>query len=477
MSGIEKKKQPLNRSITIGCVIFIIVLCVLLSVANLKIYRNYVYDDYRGYITDILNYTRDHIDGDDLQRCIETGVESPTYKKTLLFMDDLMEHFSDIHYLYAILPLNTDETGNMMSVLSAERYYDRYVDTEGNLYLGWISDDEFDSETAAQMFEIMKGEGIVFFEEKTEWGTDYTGALPIRDTSGMSVAVLAVDIDISFLRAMIREYAIVNIAIISVAGALFIGLFLLWSRKNITQPIKKLEESAVGFADHSCRQRDIDALSFEAPPMTANNEIKSLSDAVVKMTENMRDYVSDIISAEDRAQKMQELANLDTLTGLGNKTAYDNEMKRLQSRLERGDTRIGLAIVDLNFLKRINDTYGHDKGNETIQKLSAIISSIFGQSPVFRIGGDEFVILLQGSDYDNCAERITQFEEENRRMAADNSLQPWEKVSAAIGAAFYDASVDDGLDSLFRRADHEMYDKKKDMKAARSESQSSAGRD
>lgn len=45
-----------------------------------------------------------------------------------------------------------------MSVLSAERYHDRYVDTEGNLYLGWISDDEYDSETAAKLFEIMDGD-------------------------------------------------------------------------------------------------------------------------------------------------------------------------------------------------------------------------------------------------------------------------------------------------------------------------------
>ena len=199
------KRRLLNRSITIGCVAFIIILCVLLSIANLSIYRQYVYDDYRGYIRDILDYTVCHIDGDDLKHCIETLEESPKYKETLLFMDDLMEHFQDIHYLYAILPLNTEDTKNVMSVLSAERYYDRYIDTEGNLYLGWLSDEEFNAETAAQFIEIMEGEGIVFFEEKTEWGTDYTGAMPIKDSTGKSIAVLAADIDISFLSRMIRE--------------------------------------------------------------------------------------------------------------------------------------------------------------------------------------------------------------------------------------------------------------------------------
>ena len=356
-----------------------------------------------------------------------------------------------------------------MSVLSAERYYDRYVDTEGNLYLGWISDDEFDAETAAQLFAIMNGEGIVFFEEKTEWGTDYTGAMPIRNSAGEGIAVLAVDIDISFLAARIQEYARINVLIISVSGALFIGLFLLWSRKNITLPIKKLEESAVCFVDRSHGQRDIDALSFDAPQMTANNEIKSLSDAVVKMTEDMRDYVSDIISAEDKAERMRELANRDSLTGIRNKTAFDNEMRCLQERLEQGDTKIGLAIVDLNYLKRINDTYGHDKGNITLRKLSGIVCSVFDHSPVFRIGGDEFAIILQGGDYDGCREHIAKLETELAHMDADDALEPWEKVSAAIGAAFYDEALDGDIDSLFRRADSEMYDNKKRMKAERIE--------
>ena len=463
------KKRPLNRSITIGCVAFIITLCVLLSVANLSIYRKYVYDDYRGYISDILHYTLSHIDGDDLEQCIQTGEESPQYKQTLLFMDDLMDQFDDIHFLYAILPLNTEETGNTMSVLSAERYYDRYIDTEGNLYLGWISEDEFDAATAAQMMQIMQGNEIVFFEEKTEWGTDYTGAMPIRNSAGKGIAVLAVDIDISFINHMITEYAAVNIGIISASGAFFIGMFLIWSRRNITQPIKKLEECAAGFANRSSGQRDIEALRFHAPDMPINNEIKSLSDAVVKMAQDMRDYVTDIISAEEKAKMMQELANRDTLTGIGNKTAYDHELKRMQSKLKHGDTRIGIAIADLNFLKKINDTYGHDKGNASICRLSTMICDAFRHSRVFRIGGDEFAIILRGDDYDNCAQRIAELEEKLERMNADETLKPWEKVSAAIGAAFYDKTVDDDLDSLFRRADHVMYDKKKAMKAERRE--------
>ena len=466
---MKNHRKPLNRSITFGCILFIIALCVLLSVTNLSIYNNYVFEDYKIYIANILDYTMAHIDGDDLKACIDTCEESKQYKETLRFMDDLMEHFDDIHYFYAILPLNTEETGNTMSVLSAERYYDRYIDTEGNLYLGWISDDEFDGETAAQFIDIMNGNSIVYFEEQTEWGIDYTGAVPIKDSKGHGIAVLAVDIDISFINGMILKYAAVNICIILLMGAFFIGIFLFWSRRNITLPIKRLEQSAVGFADHSHGQRSVEALTFDPPEMKTDNEIKSLSDAVVKMTKDMRDYVSGIISAEEKAATMQELANRDALTGIRNKTAYDNEIKRLAVKLEDGDKKIGLAVIDLNFLKKINDTYGHDKGNITIKKLTRIICVIFDHSPVFRIGGDEFAVILRGNDYDHYAQLQEAFEAEIAKLAQDDSLAPWEKVSAAIGAAFYDEEIDDGLDSLFKRADHVMYDRKKEMKAARAD--------
>jgi diguanylate cyclase (GGDEF) domain len=460
-------KRPLNRSIMTGCVLFIIALCILLSFANLTLYKKYVYQDYRSYIANILNYTLAQIDGDDLKVCIETREESEQYKKTLLFMDNLMEHFGDIHYFYAVLPLNTKDTGNVMSVLSAERYHDRYVDTEGNLYLGWISDDEFDAATAAQFFDIMKSDEVVYFEEETEWGLDYTGARAVRDSGGNGIAVLAVDIDISFINDMITRYAAVNICVISLAGLVFICLFLLWSRKNITQPILKLEQSAVGFADRSHGQRDVDVLSFEAPEIKTDNEIKALADAVVKMTADIRDYVSDIIRAEKKAENLQEIANRDALTGVRSKTAYDDEVRQLEEKVRGGDTKVGLAIADLNYLKKINDTYGHEKGNYTLQKLCQMICTIFAHSPVFRIGGDEFAIILRDHDYDHFDELKARFENELKEMAADETLEPWERVSAALGAAFYDKELDDSIDSLFRRADYVMYERKKEMKAVR----------
>ena len=453
---MKRHRRPLNRSITIGCIIFLLLLSVLLSVANLTLHRNFVYQDYQVYIQDIINYTMIGIDGDDLKTCIETKTETEKYKETLLFMDKIIDNYHDIHYLYVITPLNTNETGNIMSVLSAERYEDRYVNTEGNLYLGWISEDEYDSASAKRFFDVMNGNETVFFEEHTGWGTDYTGAVAIKDSAGTGIAVLCVDIDISFINQSIINYALVNITVITVLGVIFIVLFLLWSRSNITLPIKMLEEGAVSFVNKSSGQRDINKLEFTPPEIKQDNEIKALSDAVVKMTEDMREYVADIINAEEKAMNMQILANRDALTGIRNKMAYENEISSID------DIKVGLAVIDLNNLKTVNDEYGHEKGDISIKKLASIICEVFSHSPVFRIGGDEFVIVLRKYDYDHYNELQDRFISIILDMSKDESLSPWERVSAAIGAAFFKEG--DDMNSLFERADHEMYACKKKMK-------------
>ena len=123
---MKSHNRPLNRSITIGCVAFIIVLCILLSLANPVLYQNYVFQDYRDYISDLLLYKLDHIDGDDLKACIETGKESEKYKESLLFMDDLMDTFNkELESLSADPSL---EPWEKVSAAIGAAFYDPAVD-------------------------------------------------------------------------------------------------------------------------------------------------------------------------------------------------------------------------------------------------------------------------------------------------------------------------------------------------------------
>lgn len=464
-------KKPLGRSIAIGCVLFTAILCLALSVLNYFSERSALYGRYETYITDILHFVDRHIDDEDLKRCIDSGEESEQYKQTLLLMDGIMNEFS-IHYLYAIKPLNRNETGNVMSVFSAEDDYNRYEDTEGNLYLGWISDDEFDRQTVDQFFSIMEQDEIVFFIEKTGWSTDYTGAMPLRGDDGEAYALLAVDVDITTLAAELRAQALRNASVIVALCVLFTAGFLCWTRANITDPVKRLEKGVVDYAGRSHGQRSVEALEFQAPEIRTDNEVEALSKAITQMTKDMQHYVSDILSAEEKTRRMKlladamsELAVKDSLTGIRNKTAYVYEAQKLEQAIsEDPDTRFGLAMIDLNFLKHINDSYGHEKGDEALKTLTGIICRVFAHSPVFRVGGDEFTVILQGEDLERVELLREQFlAATSRRLEPE----PWKRVSAAIGIAFFIPGQDSSVDDVLKRADQAMYAMKKDMKAHR----------
>ena len=158
-------------------------------------------------------------------------------------------------------------------------------------------------------------------------------------------------------------------------------------------------------------------------------------------------------------------ANIDALTKVRNKRAYDLEVQRVEQEIRDGKTDVGIAMIDMNFLKRTNDIYGHEQGNASLQKLCQTICGVFKHSPVFRIGGDEFVVILENHDYENLDALKIKFEAELRKLNKPD--KPWESVSAAAGYALYDPAVDDGVESVFKRADEQMYERKKEMKAAR----------
>ncbi|MBO4546072.1 MAG: hypothetical protein J5700_00695, partial [Treponema sp.] len=97
-------KRPLGRSISIGCLAFVALLCLVLSVVNYSSYKRGLYRRYEAHIRDILNFTRSQIDADDLAKCLRSKYKSAKYRQLQEFMDTFKDN-ADIHYLYLIRPL------------------------------------------------------------------------------------------------------------------------------------------------------------------------------------------------------------------------------------------------------------------------------------------------------------------------------------------------------------------------------------
>lgn len=157
----------------------------------------------------------------------------------------------------------------------------------------------------------------------------------------------------------------------------------------------------------------------------------------------------------------KELARRDDLTGTKNKTAYLELIRSVQENINNGINYLTFAIVvcDINGLKQINDTEGHHAGDDYIKNCAKLICDIFAHSPVFRIGGDEFVVFIRGGDY---AFKAPLFEK--LRGEALKNRGCLGKPVVASGMSAYDPSVDKSVSEVFDRADAMMYLNKRELK-------------
>ena len=155
--------------------------------------------------------------------------------------------------------------------------------------------------------------------------------------------------------------------------------------------------------------------------------------------------------------EMSKIANFDSLTGVKNKHAYiDVEAKLNRFIEEKEDVEFATIVFDINGLKEINDTLGHQAGDEYIKSGCSIICNFFKHSPIYRIGGDEFVVIAQGRDYQNVDHIMAEFEKTN----LDN--QKNDKVVIACGAARYNGERN--VAGVFDKADKRMYENKRQLK-------------
>ena len=151
-------------------------------------------------------------------------------------------------------------------------------------------------------------------------------------------------------------------------------------------------------------------------------------------------------------------ANIDALTGVKNKHAYIDAEAHLNGKIENGEpVEFAMAVFDVNGLKIVNDTHGHRAGDDYIRAACNIICSTFNLSPVFRVGGDEFVAVLQGQDYENIDALVSEIAETNRKNAKEG------KVVVACGTAKYNGERN--VAAVFEKADNEMYGNKRLLKA------------
>ncbi len=170
------------------------------------------------------------------------------------------------------------------------------------------------------------------------------------------------------------------------------------------------------------------------------------------MRKREAEHLEKLTAAEQRA-------TTDQLTGTKNRHAYYLKEEEINKKIyEGGINEFALVVCDVNGLKLINDQKGHDMGDRCICTCCNLIKEVFKNSAVYRIGGDEFAVILEGEDYIN---RYGLIDKLNGKKALVEETTP---ASVAAGLSEFKKGEDASLLEVFTRADGMMYRTKADMK-------------
>ena len=255
-------------------------------------------------------------------------------------------------------------------------------------------------------------------------------------TNGKIMALIAPNAEIKAdFNALVAR--IIGIALAT--GLIFVFITMQIA-KTIIRPLKELDRAAQDLADGHL---DVDL------NIHSNDEVGTLAASLSETARQLKIKISYI----------NNLAYSDKLTGVKNSTAYLQEVAFIKNDILQKKADFSVFVIDANGLKYINDNFGHEIGNELIIKVTQMIGEVFGEENLYRIGGDEFAVILRELTEEKCEGYCKAFD----KVVENQKGKIW--ASASIGYAIYNKKVDSTYESVFNRADEDMYDKKVRMKA------------
>ena len=318
--------------------------------------------------------------------------------------------------------------------------------------------------------KLNEGRAVVTEEPyEDSYGRFYTAYGPIRNSYGNVVGFVAVDFDAKWYEDQLSQSANTIMAgclVSLLIGSLIVMVATSRLRRRFRELNSEMQELAIdmnaftkkvtGKSLHkevTTDYNDIDAGLLDDEPYS-HDEIYELGAQIRHMRESLQSHI----------EKVQAMAYQDPLTGVKSKQSYAEQEKKMNRMIADGNLReFAVVACDLNNLKITNDTKGHKAGDELLQSASRLICEYFDHSPVFRTGGDEFEVILEGKDYENRHMILSSV----NKTVEQNLIEG--KVVVALGMSDYIPGEDKTLQDVFIRADAIMYRRKKDLKRMEAE--------
>jgi len=383
------------------------------------------------------------IDGNDLGALTEEDIGSPSYNEIYDQLSAFQKNVN-IEFIYAVRQAGDDEFIFTVDPDPEEPadFGDSVVVTDAlrNASKGIASVDDAAAED--------------------EWGNFYSAYSPVFDSEGNVAGIIGVDFDAEWFKDQMMEnsWSIVVISVISVGVAcLLVVLFTTRLRKQYRQLNKALtvfssdidelkNEISSDFIIPGEQPVPDEAAEAPLPLKGADAEIEEMRLKMNSLHNEIRQYLTYI----------QKKATTDAMTHVGNNSAFEEAFRSMDQKISEGTADFYVGVFDINYLKPVNDEYGHTYGNTIIQAAAAVIAEVFGYDNTYRIGGDEFLVIVEHISADEMAAQFTQLD---NAISLYNKTNPDSKVTLSIakGYAGFRRGEDESFKQVFQRADNEMY--------------------
>ena len=445
-----KKRRRINLTtqyIIVICAFLLLVsglLAVILTQQSGKTIKTLI----RQHMLSVADTAAAAVDGDELGALTAADQGSDAFRHvadTLTSIKNLQKD-SDIKYIYAIKK-NDAGDGYVFTVdpdpEKPAAYGYPVVKTPAQ-DVAWAGTSEVDSE-----------------KFRDEWGAFYSAWSPVRDSTDTVVGVIGVDFAADWYDQMVKSntQAFVIVAVISlIIGGIILLLLTGQFRRRFNRLNTELltlacdvQELSEEINTHPGYEEEPERKDTAVDLFSDSGAIETLSDRIRSMQKKLQSYIAYV----------HEQAYTDSMTGVGNKTAYLDRVKGLNDEIKNGSADFAVAVFDINGLKKTNDFFGHECGDMIITDAAALISRVFSKEQVYRIGGDEFIALLGPTTEEEIAKRFEQLEQE---IAHFNAVEKEYAMvlSFSHGAAVYNPGSGEEFKDVFRRADEAMYRNKGD---------------
>ncbi len=262
--------------------------------------------------------------------------------------------------------------------------------------------------------------------------------------------------EVAVLREQANDTARLTVILLILSGVIGVGLvvgggFLL--ARSIIKPLVALEDTA--------RLASAGDLSARAPA-SGPGEVAHLGgvmndmmDAIEQNTEKLRHANDELRERHRQLTDARSQAATDPLTGLGNHRAFHKHLSEQVEAAGESGASLGLILLDLDGFKDVNDTQGHQAGDQVLRNVANAMAEVTAKEDCYRYGGDELAIIVPGADRATTTEFATRV----RNAVVEVSVEGAPEVTASVGVAVFPESASTAKDIVYR-ADMAMYNAK-----------------